>query len=315
MNFDNIIVTKHLGKDNLCLDYLQQYASYPKEGVKQYQLNKKNKITISHNEILNTVKVNANIPYCFLGHNFHSTIGDFTNGFQSISEDLNVNLFEAEVNSFEFGSFIEIPFPVKNLLNNHVKANNMKARIFESGKDFTPVKNQTHRIKLYDGGYRLKTELSKGQREMLTNDFGYKTKANYLKLECNYLKPETYFKQRNLKLSNLFTSSFTDDCKSDLLTNYQKIMKTGNIIIPDTKSKLTSSVIPLICLKELGQIYGFSPEDAIKKLLQSIPDEILTKHDKKARKRQIANNLKLIQPKGKSMYDVSDLIEAKANIS
>ena len=146
---------------------------------------------------------------------------------------------------------------------------------------------------------------------MLSKDFSYNPKSNYLKIECHYTKPEIYFKNRNLTLIDLFTSEFTDKCKSDLLTNYQKIMKTGCIQIPETKDKLSSSVIPLICLKELGQIYGFNPDEAIKTLIKAIPETILTKDDKKARNRQIGNNLKLIQTAGKSIYDISDLIKAK----
>ena len=237
--------------------------------------------------------MNANIPYCFLGHNFYSTIEDLTDGFQSISEDLNVNLFDADIQKFEFGSFIEIPFLVKDFLNNHIRAKSMNTRIFERGKDFEPIKNQTHRIKIYDGGYRLKTELSKSIREILTNDFGYNPKGNYIKIESHYLKPETYFKKRNLLLNDLFSIQFTNECKNDLLNNYQKIMKTGCIQIPETKGKLSSSVIPLICLRELGQIYGFNPDEAIKTLIKAIPETILTKDDKKARNRQI-NNLSLI---------------------
>ncbi len=311
MNFDNIIVTKPLGKDNLCLDYLQPIASYPSTGVKKYNLTQKNNIVITHNERENIIRVNANIPYCFLGHNFYSTIEDLTDGFQSISEDLNVNLFDADIQKFEFGSFIEIPFLVKDFLNNHIRAKSMNTRIFERGKDFEPIKNQTHRIKIYDGGYRLKTELSKSIREILTNDFGYNPKGNYIKIESHYLKPETYFKKRNLLLNDLFSIQFTNECKNDLLNNYQKIMKTGCIQIPETKGKLSSSVIPLICLRELGQIYGFNPDEAIKTLIKAIPETILTKDDKKARNRQINNNLKLIQTAGKSIYDISDLIQAK----
>ena len=88
-------------------------------------------------------------------------------------------------------------------------------------------------------------------------------------------------------------------------------MKTGIIQLPKKKADINSSTLPLIVLKELGILFDFNPEELLKQKLKSIPEEILNRNDKKARSRNIKANLKKLDGKGISQYDIFEMLAAK----
>ena len=115
----------------------------------------------------------------------------------------------------------------------------------------------------------------------------------------------------NIYLDELLSTGFQKRLQEELLSTYQGIMKTGKTVIPDRKSDINAGTIPLLILKELEEIHNFKTEELLKQKLKEIPEDILSPADRKARGRILRENLKKISMKGKSEYDISELLKAK----
>lgn len=92
-------------------------------------------------------------------------------------------------------------------------------------------------------------------------------------------------------------------------------MKTGNAVIPSHKADINAGTIPLMILKELEAVYNFNTEELIKGKLKSIPEDIFSLADRKARLRTIRDNLKKISLQVQSKYDISGLLQARIEAS
>jgi len=309
MNIDFLDIVKHHGKDNICFDYLKLAGTYP-SGWTRYHLEGINIMEVWHNQEESNIRLKANFPYYWAGHNFHFKRSDFIDSIQHASELLNSNLFDAEVKAFEFGSIIEIDKKPKEFFQNHIKYKNQLLVTFKnySGKGF---EDRVLKFKMYDAGKNIKSKLSKEQRSHLKENFGYNEAKHYIKIESHYKKPQVQFKQRTIYLNEVLSDSFLQDCKEDLISTYKDIMKTGIIKLPESKKDLNTGIITLLVLKELESLFNFNAEELLKHRLASIPETMLNKYDKKARKRQIEANLKKLLSSGQSEYDITSKLEAK----
>ena len=119
MTFDYIEIVKRLGKDKICLDYLE-LDTVRASGWVEYSLRKKSKIVLCLRQSTNELKVRANLPYYLQGHNFNFSKEKLIDGIQEISELLNINLFNAEASTFEFGTVMNIQCNPQEFLFNHI---------------------------------------------------------------------------------------------------------------------------------------------------------------------------------------------------
>lgn len=111
-------------------------------------------------------------------------------------------------------------------------------------------------------------------------------------------------------VADLFDPHFVDLCQTDLLETYQRIHKTPAGVMPTNKKDLPASMLPLLVLKDLEAIHGFSVEDLLNQKLKAIPGEVLTAEDRKARKRILRKMLGLIASTTEdSPFDVSSQLE------
>ena len=120
-------ITKHLCKDKLCFDYLQHEASY-KSGWEKFLLQGCKEMEVWHNESNNLLKVKGSPPYYWQGHNFSFGREALHESIQDISGRLKINLWEAELSRFEFGSIIEVQTKPEELIRHHLKSKGMKIR-------------------------------------------------------------------------------------------------------------------------------------------------------------------------------------------
>jgi hypothetical protein len=307
MNFDYIEAVMILGKDKPCLDYLDHEASYA-SGWEKFIYEGCNAVEIWFNHDAGKMKLKGSIPYFMAGQNFKSSHLDFKEGINHLSDVLEMDLPKAEIKAFEYGTTLEIPFSVKQVFLSHLKIQGMKTRAFDNGIYF---EDRALRVKLYDAGKNLKDKLSKDDRARLSSDYGYSPFNNYLKIENHYKKPEVCFKKSLISLGELLKPKFKNTCDKDLITKYQSIMKAKTIELRN-KKQLTSSTIPLIILKEYESLLPCKAEDLIKHKIKAIPSEILTKDDKKSRRRQIGYNMKKITSDSPCKYDVSELLIKQA---
>jgi len=314
MNFDYADLTKSIGKDKLSYQYLEELGAYP-NGFKSYILKGVEKMKVRIHQEAGLIELKANLPYYWQGHNFNFTKATMIEALQHTSDMLNINLFQAEIRSFEFGCIVEVSQKPDDFLNNHLS---YKGKPFQeflnkshsaiTGKEF---ENKVLKVKLYDAGLRLRQMTSKSIRQELELTSGYEQKKNYIKLENHYKNPNAYFKNRSLFVNEVLQDSFMQLCKKDLIETYKNIMKTGLIKIPTNKKDLNVGTLPLIVLKEVGLIYGFNPEELIKQKVKAISEDILNPYDKKARQEQIKQNWKKIASEEESQYDITKQLESK----
>jgi hypothetical protein len=311
MNYDFTGLTKNISNDNLCFNYLEHKATYV-EGLEKFILKGVENIEIYYNPNASEISIKANFPYFMQGHNFSFSSQNMKEAIQYTSELLNLNLFDSLVKTLEFGSIIELDFPIDEFLFNHIslKGKAIQPHLTQNKLTGKYFKDGLMVHKLYNAGANMKSKLSSTIREDLSNNYGYDKAKNYLKIENHYKKPEVYFKKRNLYLNEVLNSSFMNECKEDLITTYKSIMKTGIIKLPEDKKNINAGTIPLLILKELEALFHFNSEELIYLKLKSIPEEILNKNDKKARKAIISSNLDKINNKSVlSNYDITSKLE------
>lgn len=307
MTFDYIEAVMNLNKDKPSLDYLDYQACY-KTGWEKYLYEGCRAVEIWINSESRKFVLKGSIPYFFAGQNFRSSSEDFKSGIEHLSEVLSLDLGRAEMKAFEYGTTLEIPFPVREVLLSHIRIPGMKAKFYDYGVYF---EDRALKVKLYDAGKNLKVKLTKEEREILTLFYGYNPIHNYLRIENHYKNPSVCFKKSIVSMSDLFKSDFENSCKIDLSEKYNSIMKTKAIRLR-SKKQLTSSTIPLIILKEYEGLLPCKAEDLIKQKIKALPSDILTNDDRKSRRRQIASNFRKLKSERPCKYDVSGLLKNQA---
>jgi len=303
MSIDFIEVVKNITKESPCLDYLYHEASFD-SGWNKFIYEGCKAIEIWLNPREEKFKIKGSIPYFLAGQNFKTGPDDFRNGIIHLSEILDMDLMKAVVNVFEYGTILEIPFNAKEVFNSHVKVQGMKTRSFDYGRYF---EDRVLRIKLYDAGKNIKNKLNKEERNMLMSAFGYNPLQNYLKIENHYKKPSVCFKNRFINVHELLKPEFQTICKEDLLNKYRSIMKANTCEVKN-KKQFNASTIPLLLLMEYENFLPCNVKDLIKQKIKGIPSEILTKEDKKSRRRQIMANIKKLESVKSCKYDISDIL-------
>lgn len=306
-------ITKHLYKDTLCFDHLQYDAEYA-SGWKKYLLMGCKEMEVWHNEFNNLMKVKGSLPYYWQKHNFIFDRKSLCDSIQDISGRLKINLWEAELSKFEFGSIVEVKMKPVLLISRHNKIKGMRTRSINPDAKYFEGKFQS--LKIYDAGRNIKNKLDKAIRSYLSKEFGYDPMKHYLKVENHYKKPYAVLnKGVRILVNDILLPEFSLKCKNDLLSQYKNIMKTESLQIPKDKKALSAGNIILLAFKEVEGLFNINAEERINSMLKAIPEDVLNQNDKKARRRQIKEMLKKIsysegiQPCNE--YDLYSILEAK----
>ena len=307
MSFDYLDIRKDVRKDTLNFKHLTQKSVYLDSGVLNYSLSHKSSLDVSFNPHTDVLRVKGSLPYFLRGHNFKTTNQDFINSLMLASDMLNVDLSIGEVLAFEYGAILETDIALKEIFANHIRVKDMKTLTYDYGKYF---EDKILRMKMYNVKANMQNKLSLQIRNEAERDYGYDKTKNYLKIEDHYKRPEPYFKERGIKVMTLLDEDFEINIKNEVLTNYQRIEKTGVIEIPNDKGSLTTPTLLLLALKELEMIYGFNANETVSNIIKSIPNDVLNKNDKKGRRSQIKRlSNALNRPQG-SKYDLTELLVA-----
>lgn len=305
--FDHIEVSLFTGKDTPNLSYLTDTGNIWQDW-QQYRLEGVCPLRVQYKAQYRELKISGSIPYLCRGHNYPAGATDLREALNYISQIIGLNVFSGSIDVFEFGQFITVPLRVDVMLANHTRLPgfvtrgyiNQKSKFFDSS---------ALRVKLYDANENFKKKVKGEAKRALQEDFGFIPGKHCLKVENHYKKPEIYFKQRVL-VADLFNPAFVNLCKVDLLETYQRIRKTPAGSMPTNKKDLPASMLPLLVLKDLEAILGFSMEELLNQKLKTIPEEVLTSEDRKARKRQLRKMLGLVaSANADSPFDVSHLLE------
>ena len=317
MNLDFIDISKFLHKDTLCTEHLQRNNTYANGNIHYIMHGRKDKnIDVWHYPETNKVTIRGSIPYLMNGHNYFSSTKIICEGLDYISERLKQDTYSFNVDCFEFGTIQEISCCESEFLHNHFKLKGTSTQPYYTGNILTGkyFENAYLLTKLYDVNRNLKRKVSNVIRQELKDFYGWDNTKHYIKIENHYKKPDVLFRKPCVIVSDLLEDENLRKLQNDLINTYKSIMKTGNIQIPLNKSDINASTIPLMVLKEIESILDINVGELIKQKIKSIPENIFTKNDRKARARQINENLKKIINNEKSYYDIIDLLYAKLNV-
>lgn len=305
--FDHIGVSLFTGKDTPNLSYLTDTGNVW-QGWQQYQLQGVCPLKVQYKAPLRELRISGSIPYLCRGHNYPAGSTDLREAMDYISQSISLNVFSGSIEVFEFGQFVNAPLRVDVMLANHTRLPGFVARGYlnQTSKFFD---SSALRVKLYDANQNFNHKVKGDAKQALREDFGFEPGKYCMKVENHYKKPEIYFKQRVL-VADLFNPAFVNLCKADLLDTYRRIHKTPAGAMPTNKKDLPASMLPLLVLKDLEALHGFSMEDLLTQKLKTIPEEVLTHEDRKARKRQLRKMLGLVSSAtADSPFDVAHLLE------
>ncbi len=309
--FDHIGVSLFTGKNTPNLTYLTDTGNVW-QGWQQYRLEGVCPLKVQYKAPLQELRISGSLPYLCRGHNYPAGINDLREAIDYVAQVIGLNVFSGTVEVFEFGQFVTVPLRVDVMLANHTRLPGFVARGYlnKASKEFD---SQALRVKLYDAHQNFSHKVKGYAKQSLQEDFGFKPGKYCLKVENHYKKPEVYFKQRVL-VADLFNPVFVDLCKADLLDTYRRIHKTPAGAMPTNKKDLPASMLPLLVLKDLEALHGFSVEDLLTQKLKAIPEEVLTSEDRKARKRQLRKMLGLVaSATADSPFDMATLLEDVLN--
>lgn len=253
--------------------------------------------------------------YFWQGHNFTCCKPEFEQAVDYLQSVLQVGLWDAEVEAFEFGAIVEVMNKPKCYIEKHHARAGVKLSENEKGKDqgcFRWWEGAAVKLKLYDA--RKNILLKQGmQRRAVIEQAGWNPVGNYLKFEVHFLKPALLNGERALLLEDLIAPAFYDRLKNILIDQYKLLSPMKTLITPTNKKDLSSADIVLLAFVE-GYINteGCSiaeAQKALNKRVNMIPDTILSKSDKDGRKRQIKALFAKVQEAPESQWDISEQLQ------
>jgi hypothetical protein len=315
MMIDFISATKHLqGEDSIFLGHLQPEASYS-TGWKKYLMQGCKNLAIWHNEANSVMRIEGSFAYFVQGHNFNFDNSQFVEAGQYIGGLLETNIFDFEIDIFEFGKMIQVEDKPKNYILNHRENPKQGLIQYDNPKDkgnFRRWESPEIRLKMYDASRNILHKQGMKMKDII-QESGWNPEGNTLKIEAYYKKPHLILNGgRRIKLGDLVHPNWQKRISEDLYYQYKKLIPLGMIEQPNNKKDLSTQDLLMIALAE-GATQGGKTLIEVKKMLydriNAIPDEILSPTDKKARKRQILSLIGKIHTSPQSKWDLSDKLK------
>lgn len=280
-----------------------------KSGLYRYFINGCNKAEIDWNAESRMIRFKGSIMYFWQGHNITFSKESFVEAITYISELLNVNLWNFEVDAFEYGKILPVERKPKEYILHHSSAPSAKLEMNEKPKDkgkFRWWEDKNVSLKMYDAGANFQTKVNLNKKEILES-IGW-ADTYLLKWEAHYKKPSVLNKGVYLILADLVNPNWERKFSSDLYYQYKRLIPMQTFITPNNKRDLSTSDIVVQELLQMNLNEGKNLEEVKKMLyarINSISDEILSKSDKDARKRQIKALLDKVQVSSESSWDLS----------
>jgi len=306
---DYIEITKHIqGKNKPFLGHLQPEAVYS-SGMERYFVQGCRKMEIEHNPNTQSLKLKGSPLYFIQGHNFTYNKDSYIEGLKHIEDLLEMDLFDSDLDSFEYGIILKVDTKPKYLIAGHNAGKGLLMRT--NPKDRGGIRyfeDKMLQLKLYDAGRNIKHKQGMTMKGII-KEAGWNPNGNYLKVEAHYKEPHKLLNDgRAIRLANIFLPKWEKRLKEDLFEQYQRLEPMKTIELPTNKSELSSADIILLSLAEVSINQGIDLKRTLFEKINSIPENILNMEDKKARRRQINKLLERIETAPKSMYDLSDLL-------
>ena len=165
---------------------------------------------------------------------------------------------------------------------------------------------------MYDAGKNIEMKQGMNRREII-QEAGWNPQGYFLKWEAHYLKPNVLNHGNGVILANLINPDWQDIFKEDLYQQYKRLIPMANVVEPTNKADLSTADIIALALVEDNLNESKTLQEVRRMLynrINSFPDEVLSKSDKDARKRQIKTILGKMKEADTSKWDLSQQLAA-----
>lgn len=141
----------------------------------------------------------------------------------------------------------------------------------------------------------------------LIQELGWDKNKNYIKIEVRYKKPEMLNNSIGITFEEIIQSDFIEILKEDFLRQYKRLEVCKSIEISPTKESISTPALLLYHITQ-NNING-SPIDDIINSINNIPDDILSKANKRARRYQIRKIAKgMSENKIVDKFDLTEIL-------
>lgn len=314
IDFISIIKPNHTGKVSPFFGHCQIVAEYPSTGAVRYRLEGCEKLDIYWNP-QGFLRLQGSILYYWQGHNFTYSPEAFQAAIDYIGKMLHVDLWDCIVEVFEYGVIMPVDLKPRDYIQHHKAKPSEKLQQYINGKDngnFTSWQDANVRLKMYDAGKNIEMKQGMSRRDII-EEAGWNPQGYFLKWEAHYLKPNVLNHGKGVMLADLINPDWQSVFKEDLYTQYQRLIPMANVVEPTSKADLSTAGIFALALVE-DSLNESKTLQEVKKMLynriNSFPDEVLSKSDKDARKRQIKAILDKMREADTSKWDLSQQLAA-----
>lgn len=253
--------------------------------------------------------IEGSLPYFYQGHNFTYPNKAYIETINILQDLLEVELWDAVVDEFEFGCIFPVEVKPVSYIRNHYANPKAKLTMEERGKDKGACRrweDTARRLKMYDAGKNIKVKVARGIRQSIE---GFNPKSNYLKFELHYKNPPLLL-GRGITADDLRNPTFLNTLVTQLKEQYKILIPMGKLMLP-SDSILRWELIPLWAYINHRMDEGISERDA-RMELNAIIDQLpaLKKSAKENKKGKIRENCKAFQKAPKSHWDLTEKISA-----
>lgn len=281
-------------------------------GWQTYTLQGCKEMEIHWNPEMRALRVKGSLPYFLQGHNFTFSNAGFVEGVEILQNLLGVGLWDAELDSFEYGCIFPVEGKPVDFIRNHSAPAKAHLYMNEKGRDmgaFRWWEDSSKSLKLYDAGRNIKLKQDLKAREVI-EDCGYNPKGQYLKFELHHKKPHLLNSGRDLPLEALQNPKFLKFLSSTLIEHYHQLQPMRTLIQPTNKKDLSALDIAVAVYVESLMNQGLPVEEAKKKIYAFInKSPALERVDRDARKATFRKAFGKLQESSESQWDLTHKIE------
>jgi|LSQX01.2.fsa_nt_gb hypothetical protein len=256
------------------------------------------------------LRIKGSLPYYFKGHNFTYSQNELIETINNIEKLLCIDLWDADVEAFEFGCVFPVERKPIDYIQNHSadpKAH-LGTNVMGKYKGYSKEwENSIMKLKIYDVVRNYTYSKKINARDVIAK-CGYNPKKNYMRFELHQKQPHLLNSGKYLLVRDLVSKPFQPFLSKYLLGLYQNsLIPTKTIIQPVNKKDFASPDIMVSVL--IGE--GLTVQGIEKKAKCIIRNtDCFTKGDRAARGKMVDNILARVQESEESQWDLTENIMA-----
>ena len=305
---DYISATKCLHKDSPNLSNCK-WVSSNEMGIDRYQIIGQKPMNVLWNPSVSLLTIEGSIPYFAQGHNFSFDRHHYIEAIQYMQALLDVGLWDAWLNEFEYGVVFPVQGKPTDYIRNHIAGTSSRLKECINGRDNGKGKwwvSPSVDLKIYDPKANLRGKVKLIDRASIV---GYNPELEYLKFEAHFNKPHLLNAGVNLSVEDLQCPDRLASLNDILVSQYKLLHPMRTLLKPTDKGELKYQELITRQLVEVLMNQGMSIQDAKKEIYRFMDGfDCLTKPDKDKRKETARKVFKGLQESEKSQWDLTEQI-------